>query len=74
MLNDIEISPCLADYDDFENNDFCFDLIREFKEDSNAPMLFKCYTGIMPYYCPYLDANGLPPEKFKQAKEFPGYL
>lgn len=72
MLNDIEISPCLPDYDDFETNEFCFDLIKEFRLDSKAPMLFKCYTGIMPYFCPYLD--GLPPNLYKEAKEFLGYL
>ena len=48
----IENSPCLPPYDDFENT-FCYDLMSNFTSNDEAPMIFKCYTGLLPFYCPW---------------------
>ena len=64
----MEISNCDPPYDDF-NNKWCYDLLKNFGSDIEAPMILKCYIGLIPFYCPW----DLPYKQFSIVEQFKGY-
>lgn len=66
--NNNENTPCEPPYNDF-NNPFCLDIKTIFGTEENAPMIFKCFIGLLPFYCPWT----LPPEDNSFVADFAGY-
>ena len=84
-VNNDEVARCKPPYTNFYNasdpnsNSFCYDLEEVFgRTDASTsyqnvvdrtPMIFRCYIGIMPYYCPWL----LKLTDYREVIEFAGY-
>lgn len=65
---DQELSLCAPPYNDF-NNPFCYDLETYFDKNEDAPMILRCYIGLIPFYCPF----DLPVENYRVNQTFEGY-
>lgn len=67
-VNNPENSLCEPPYEDF-SNDYCFNIKAFYKSNDVLPMIFKCYVGITPFYCPF----ELTLENDRQVNTFGGY-
>ena len=68
-LNDNEISPCKPPYDDKDPENFCFNILGSFQSYDDTPMVFRCYVGLLPFYCPFDNEQGLG-DKTKYALDY----
>lgn len=50
--NNVVNTPCEPPYTNF-SNPFCLDLKALFATEAEAPVIFKCFVGILPHYCPW---------------------